>query len=159
MLEVNFQAVCEAPVSVAWEYLSDWRNAVKYMDGMEKYVPTGPLEKGLGSTFEGVMRVGPTPLTSNVETVAWDENQLAVYKSTSGVDTITKYRFTEIDANRCEVEYRMVIQLPGGIAGRAMEKVIEPLVRTSAANTEKNMVRVIGEFYSQRKEAKELLPE
>lgn len=153
MLEVNFQVVCDAPVAVAWEYLSDWRNAVKYMDGMEKYEPIGPLDKGIGATFEGVMRVGPTPLTSKVETVAWDENQLAVYKSTSGVDTITKYRFTELSVDRCEVEYRMVITLPGGIAGRAMEKVIEPLVRTSAANTEKNMARVIGEYYAQRKNA------
>lgn len=151
MLEVNFQAICDAPVWIAWEYLSDWRNAVKYMDGMEKYVPIGSLDKGLGAAFEGVVRLGPSPLTSQVETVVWDENQLAVYKSISGTDTVTKYRFTEIDTVRCEVEYRMVIQLPGGIAGRAMEKVIEPLVRASAAKTELNMIRVVGEYYAERK--------
>lgn len=149
MLEVCFTAPCAAPVEVAWEYLSDYRNAVKYMHGMVSYVPTGPLEKGLGATFDGTMKVGPSTMSSSVETVSWEENSLAAYKSTQGVDTSTIYRFRKIDDRHCEVEFTMVFELPGGVAGRAMEKAIEPIVRANGKQTCENMTRVIDEYYTQ----------
>ncbi|EME15499.1 SRPBCC family protein [Rhodococcus triatomae] len=148
MLEIVFVAPCAAPVQVAWEYFSDYRNAVKYMHGMVSYTPTGSLEKGLGASFDGAMKIGPSTMNSTVETVTWEENSLAVYKSIQGVDLTTTYRFSKVDDEHSEVQVEMLFELPGGVAGRAMEKAIEPIVRANANNTRDNMTRVVGEYYA-----------
>ncbi|MFF0816695.1 SRPBCC family protein [Rhodococcus sp. NPDC003318] len=151
MLETVFVAPCDAPVEVAWDYFSDHRNAVKYMHGMVSYTPTGPLDKCAGATFDGAMKLGPSTMKSTVETVTWEENSLAVYKSTQGVNLTTTYRFRKVDDDRCEVEVEMFFELPGGVAGRAMEKAIEPIVRSNANQTRDNMTRLVGEYHTEIK--------
>ncbi|MGW1493542.1 SRPBCC family protein [Streptomyces sp. NPDC002402] len=151
MTEVRFVATCNAPVDVVFEYLDDYRNVVEYWHGMSSYQPVGEPDQGLGSVFEAVSKVGPSTLKSTIRTIQWEKNVRVAYKSVSGMDTSTSFDFAVVDESRSSVEFCIEFRLPGGIAGRALEKTLEPFVNTAARNTAENITKKAEEYYAARR--------
>jgi len=152
MSEVHFETTCDAPVDVAFEYLDDYRHVLDYWHGMVSYTPIGDLNQGLGSTFEAVNKVGPSTLTTTLRTTVWEKNSRVVYESVSGMDTITVFEFSALGENRCRIDLRVRFRLPGGVAGRAMEKALAPFVGSATRNTADNLVREIAAYHRARPE-------
>ncbi|MGH3758451.1 SRPBCC family protein [Actinophytocola sp.] len=150
MGEVYFVATCDAPVEVAFEYLDDYRHVTDYWHGMVSYTPIGDLDQGLGSMFEAVNKIGPSTLATTLKTVVWEKNTRVVYESVSGMDTTTAFEFSATGESACRVEMRVRFRLPGGIAGRAMEKALEPFVGSATRNTAQNMAREINAYHRSR---------
>lgn len=148
MAEVSFTAACDAPVAVAFEYLDDYRNVLEYWHGMTSYRPVGQPDHGLGSVFEAVSKIGPSTVKSTIKTVEWEQNERVVYRSVSGMESATFFRFAAVDENHCTVEFRITFRLPGGVAGRALEKTLEPFVSTAARNTAENISKKVGEYHA-----------
>ncbi|MFI6644541.1 SRPBCC family protein [Streptomyces sp. NPDC050504] len=147
MTEVRFTATCDAPLDITFEYLDDYRNVTEYWHGMESYRPAGALDHGPGSMYEAVSKIGPSTLKSTIETVEWEKNTRIAYKSVAGMDSSTTFDFAAVDAAHSTVEFRIEFRLPGGIAGRAIEKSLEPFVATAARNTAANISKRVAEYY------------
>ncbi|WNV85248.1 SRPBCC family protein [Umezawaea sp. Da 62-37] len=150
MTEVHFVEKCDAPLEVAFEYLDDYRNVVEYWHGMTSYTPVGDLDHGLGSVYAAVSKIGPSTVKSTLKTIQWEKNALVAYKSTSGMDTSTTFTFSAVDASHSTVELRVEFHLPGGIAGKALEKTLEPFVNASAKKTAQNISTRIAAYYATR---------
>ncbi|MFE3656300.1 SRPBCC family protein [Streptomyces sp. NPDC059165] len=150
MTEVRFVATCSAPLDITFEYLDDHRNVTDYWHGMVSYRPVGDPEHGVGAKFQAVSKVGPSSVKSTIETVEWERNVRVAYKSISGMDSYTSFDFAAVDDTHCTVEFRVEFQLPGGIAGRMMEKTLEPFVSTAARNTANNISHGVAAHYASR---------
>ncbi|MER6393834.1 SRPBCC family protein [Streptomyces sp. NPDC059382] len=147
MTEVRFVATCNAPLDVTFAYLDDYRNVTEYWHGMTSYKPVGALDHGPGSIYEAISRMGPSTLKSTIETVEWEKDVRIAYTSVSGMDSNTTFDFAAVDATHSTVEFRIEFRLPGGIAGRAIEKTLEPFVATAARNTAANISKRVAEYY------------
>lgn len=150
MLSVSFSQKCPAPLGVVFEYLDDYRNVADYWDGMVSYGPTGDRDRGVGAIFEGEMKLGPTPMRSRLETVAREQDTLFEYRSVGGIKTSISYRLAAVDEHSTTVDFRLEFELPGGVAGRAVERTVEPLVRASAKKTAENLAREVSAYYAAR---------
>ncbi|WP_316525460.1 SRPBCC family protein [Kitasatospora brasiliensis] len=153
MTEVSSVAHCDVPLEVAFEYLDDYRNVTDYWYGMQSYQPVGELDHGLDSVFEATSKLGPSTVKSTVKTVRWERNALVEYKSVSGLDTATSFVFSAVDESRSTVEFRIEFHLPGGIAGRAMEKTLAPFVHTAVESTARSISVRVAEYYAARQAA------
>lgn len=145
---ISHSEICAAPLEVTFAYLDDYRNVLDYWHGMTSYQPVGEPHQGIGSVFEAVSKVGPSTVKSTVKTVHWEKDTRVSYKSIAGMDTATTFTFAAVDATHSRVEFSIEFHLPGGIAGRAMEKTLEPFVQTAAKKTAENIARVVSAHYA-----------
>ncbi|TCN49874.1 ribosome-associated toxin RatA of RatAB toxin-antitoxin module [Rhodococcus sp. SMB37] len=136
MIEVHHTAVAEVPVDVAFDYIDDHRTVPDWMFGVVRFEPVGAQIQGLGATFDATMRVGPKNLDSRVEIVEWEHRKAIVLSSISGFRTSSSWRFTELDDRQARLDVVFGYELPGGLAGRALGKLIEPIVGTAVRQTE-----------------------
>ncbi|MFI9626385.1 SRPBCC family protein [Streptomyces sp. NPDC052042] len=150
MSEVCFTATCDAPLDFAFSYLDDYRNVLEYWHGMTSYRPVGELDHGLGAVFESTIRLGPSSQRSTIKNVHWEENVRVSYESISGMRSTTSFLFREVSGNRSEVEIRIGFSLPGGMAGRALEKTLEPFISAAARNTAANISEKVSARYAGR---------
>ena len=150
MTEVNLVAECDAPVDVAFAYLADYRNVLDYWHGMTAFEPVGDLVHGMGSMFRSEVKIGPTVLKSTVRTVVWEENARLCYQSVAGMDSATSFTLTPLGEHRTRIAFHVDFRLPGGIAGKAMEKSILPLVNTAGRKTVENLANCIATQYAAR---------
>jgi len=151
MTDIRFIATCDAPLDVAFEYIDDHRNVLEYWHGMTKYQPVGEPDHGLDSVFEAVSKIGPSTLKSKIRTVEWKRNVLVAYRSVSGMESATTFDFAAVDEDHSIVELSVSFKLPGGIAGKALEKTLEPFVSTAAKNTAENISKKVAEYYAKRR--------
>ncbi|MFJ3904677.1 SRPBCC family protein [Streptomyces sp. NPDC090025] len=150
MSEVRFTAVCDAPLAFTFAYLDDYRNVLEYWHGMTLYRPVGERDQGLGARFESAIKIGASTQKSTIENVRWEENARLSYASVSGMKSTTDFLFRELPGNRSEVEVRIGFTLFGGIAGRALEKTLEPFVSASAKATAENISRFVSAHYAKQ---------
>lgn len=150
MNEVHFVEACEAPVEVAFDYLANYRNVTRYWHGMTSYRPAGELDHGLGAIYESVMKLGPATLKSTVKNVRWEKNSVLAYESVSGMKSATTFVLSAAGESRCTLAFRVEFELPGGLAGRAMERTLEPVVGVAAKKTAQNMTREIAAYHAAR---------
>jgi uncharacterized membrane protein len=136
MIEVHHSAVAEVPVDVAFDYIDDHRTVPDWMFGVVRFEPVSDQIHGLGAKFDATMRVGPKNLDSRVEIVEWDRNKAIVLSSISGFCTSSSWRFAELENEQTRLDVVFGYELPGGLAGRALGKLIEPIVGTAVRQTE-----------------------
>ncbi|MFD6860286.1 SRPBCC family protein [Rhodococcus sp. NPDC060086] len=136
MIEVRHSAVATVPVDVAFGYIDDHRTVPDWMFGVARFEPVGDRTHGLGARFDATMRVGPKNLDSRVEIVEWDRSKAIVLSSISGFRTLSSWRFTELGNEQTRLDVVFGYELPGGLAGRALGKLIEPIVGTAVRQTE-----------------------
>ncbi|MQY26402.1 SRPBCC family protein [Nocardia aurantia] len=146
MSEVSFVVSCDAPLEVAFAYVSDYRHVPDYFAGITSYVPSGAQTTGVGASFDAEMSIGPTSMSSVVAAEEWEDNRRLVFSSTGGVRNITTYDFTAVDETHSRIDFRFEFRLPGGLAGRALAQALEPLVSPAAQRTAENLSRNIAEF-------------
>ena len=153
MTEVSFVAACDAPVEAAFEYLDDYRNVPEYWHGMTSYRPVGDLDHGLGAVYEAESKIGPSTVKSTIKNEVWEKNVRVSYRSIAGMKSYTTFLFKPVDENHCTVEFRVEFRLFDGVAGRALEKTLEPFVSTAAKNTARNITTRVAAFHKARSAA------
>lgn len=135
MAEVSFSTECDAPTDVTFGYVADHRNVTEYWHGMTSYEPVGDRDAGLGAVFDAVSKLGPSNLRSRIEIVEFEPGSRLVFRSVSGTKSTTEYDFVSVGDGRCRLDFRIEFDLPGGIAGRAIEKSLAPFVSMAAKKT------------------------
>lgn len=143
MIHVRHTAVAVVPVDLAFAHIDDYRNVPDWMFGVSRFDPIGSLDQGLGATYDATMQLGPKALKSTVEVTEWEQDRLITLSSVSGFGNRSIWRFTPVDDRRTELSVDFGYELPGGLAGKAMGKLIEPFVVTAIRQTEANLRRQI----------------
>jgi uncharacterized membrane protein len=147
MVDIHHEGSCEAPVDVAFGYVDDYRTATKWMFGLAEFRPAGEKDHGLGAIFDGTFQVKPVKLHSTVECTEWKENELIAFRSIKGFKNTSTWRFISTGPTSTKVEVRFSYEVPGGLAGRALGKVLEPIVTLSVRHSDEALRKQIEARY------------
>jgi hypothetical protein len=121
---------------MAFAYLDDYRNATAWMFGLEKFTPVGEKVHGLGAVFDGTFHVRPIKLHSTIEVTGWEQDELIAFKSIKGFPNRSTWRFTADGDSRTDVDIVFSYELPGGLAGKALGRAMEPVVALSVRHSD-----------------------
>lgn len=119
----------------AFAYVNDHRHVPDWMFGVKKFEPVSETTYGLGATFDVVMNVGPKALKATLEVTEFVENEIVRLESINGFSAATVWRFAD-SGDGTAVEAELSYDLPGGIAGRALGAIIEPVVGQAVRHTD-----------------------
>jgi uncharacterized membrane protein len=114
----------DAPLEVVFAFVDDHRNTTRFLKGLDRWDPLDPEKvQGLGIRFRGEIKVGPVHLGGVLEVIEHVPLERVAYRSIEGprLDGVWSFRR---DRDRTVVELRNSFDLPGGIAGRMVGKVI-----------------------------------
>jgi uncharacterized membrane protein len=133
-IHIHKETECNAPRAKVFAYVDDYRNVPDWLYGISKFVPTTEKDRGFGAIFEGSINLGAT-LHSTIEVVAYDEGTMFEFDSIKGFKNSSKWTFEDVDANTTRIIADVSYELPGGIAGKALGKVIEPFVKIAVKHS------------------------
>jgi uncharacterized membrane protein len=143
MVDIHHEGSCEAPVEVAFAYVDDYRNATDWMFGLSAFEPVGDQVQGLDATFDGTFQVKPVKLHSTIKVTEWKENELIAFESIKGFHNWSTWRFIPESPTRTKIAVKFSYELPGGLAGKALGRVLEPIVMLSLRHSDENLRREI----------------
>lgn len=127
MVDVHAEAACAAPKEHAFGYIADYRNVGTWMYGVKRFVPVGDLDYGLDAVFDAALTVG-APIKTRVKVVDFEEGERFAFESIKGFVCSSTWLFESVNATSTRVRADISYTLPGGLAGKALGKAIEPFV-------------------------------
>jgi uncharacterized membrane protein len=148
MVDIHHEGSCAAPLDVAFAYLDDYRNATTWMFGLAEFKPAGAKDQGLGAVFDGTFQVKPVKLHSTIRITEWEQDKVIAFESIKGFRNWSTWRFIADGPTRTTIKVVFSYELPGGLAGRAMGKVLEPIVAISVRHSDEALRREIEARYS-----------
>lgn len=134
MRRVEKRVEVPAPVSEVFAYVDDVDNAGEWLYGLTRIVPVGEVEHGVGAQYDGAVRVG-VPLHSRIECTGWEQDRLIELTSVAGIHNTQRWEFRPLGERRCEVYARVDYDLPGGPAGKVIERAVSPVVGIAVQHT------------------------
>ncbi|WP_028475974.1 SRPBCC family protein [Nocardia sp. CNY236] len=150
MTVVTIVEDCVASAESAFVYVNDFRNLPQFLHGVQAFTVVGDQTEGVGATFDGHIQLGPVSLTSRLEVVRWEQNYAIGVKSIKGFQIESTFLFHTKGDELCTVDAIVDYRVPGGLAGRAVAKTIEPFVKVAVHHTTHNLVTQICAFHSAR---------
>ncbi|WP_416062058.1 SRPBCC family protein [Rhodococcus indonesiensis] len=144
MIHIRHSAVAEVPVDVAFAYLDDHRTVPEWMYGVHRFEPVGSQVNGIGAIFDVTMQIGPKGLDSRLAIVDWELDRRIVLDSIAGFRTSSWWELADLGDGRVRLDVDFAYQLPGGLAGRALGKLVEPVVSTAIRQTEQALRSNLG---------------
>jgi uncharacterized membrane protein len=129
-----------APVAVAFAYVDDFSTTKDWMYGLHRIEPVGEQLRGVGATYDGVMKLGVS-LTSRIRCTGWVQDELIEITSIKGIKNTQRWTFTDLGGDRTRVDASIDYTLPGGPAGRAIEAAVKPFISIAIAHTSETLVR------------------
>jgi uncharacterized membrane protein len=127
-----------APVDAVFDYVDEHSNTTRYMKDLTKWKPVGPNSHGKGAKFAVAMKAGPMTLSSVVDITTWTENAAIGWTSVEGFKQKGKWTFAP-RGDGTTATFDMEYELPGGIAGRMVSRVAEPIVRGNIEQSVRNL--------------------
>ncbi|MEU2036309.1 SRPBCC family protein [Nocardia amamiensis] len=150
MTEVKIVEDCVASAESAFAYVNDYQNLPRFLHGVESFTPVGEQTEGVGATFDGHMKLGPASLKSRIEVIRWEKDYAIGVKSIKGFEIESTFLFHAKGDALCTVDAIVDYRVPGGLAGRALGKTIEPFVKIAVQHTTHNLVTQIAAFHAAR---------
>jgi uncharacterized membrane protein len=150
MVDIRHEGACAAPLEAAFEYLDDYRNATDWMFGLARFEPAGEQTQGLGAVFDATFQVKPVKLHSTIEVTQWEANTVIAFESVKGFRNWSTWRFVADGADRTRIQVVFSYEMPGGLAGRAMGKALEPIVAMTVRHSDEALRREIEAFARSR---------
>jgi uncharacterized membrane protein len=147
MVDIHHEGSCAAPVDIAFAYLDDYRHATTWMFGLHEFAPVGAQDQGLGAVFEGTFQVKPVKLRSTINVTRWEQNKLIAFESIKGFRNWSTWEFHADGPERTTIRVTFSYELPGGLAGRALGKALEPIVAVSVRHSDEALRREIEARY------------
>ncbi|MDF0530000.1 SRPBCC family protein [Tsukamurella sp. 8F] len=126
MPTVSHTAVARTSVHDAFEYVSDYRTVPNWFFGITRFVPKGELDHGLGAVYDSAVKVGPKTLDSVVKVTEFEQDELVTLTSIEGFSTNSRWEFAPTDDGQTRLSVDFTYDLPGGIAGKMLGKLLEP---------------------------------
>ncbi|WP_054811613.1 SRPBCC family protein [Nocardia arizonensis] len=148
MTEVKIMTACAASAESAFRYVNDYRNLPRFLHGVQSFTPVGEQIEGVGAAFDGHIKLGPASLRSRVRVNRWEEDFAIGITSVEGFEVCSTFLFHVEGDDLCTIDAIVDYRVPGGLAGRALGRTIEPFVKITVRHTTDNLIRQITEFHS-----------
>lgn len=139
MGSISITRSMDTPVETVFAYVDDYHHTTSYMQGLSRWKPTGSLSHGKGAEFDVAMKAGPWDLGSIVEITKWTANKLIAWESRSGFQQAGQWSFKK-NGDGTEVAFTLDYEFPGGLAGKALSRGAEPIVRMNLEKSLDNLV-------------------
>ncbi|MEV0249836.1 SRPBCC family protein [Nocardia sp. NPDC050712] len=150
MTEVKINETCAASAESAFSYMNDYRNLTEFLYGIQSFTPVGTQVEGVGAAFDAHVKLGPASLKSRVEVNKWEENAAIGITTIKGFEIHATFRFQPKGADACTVDALVDYRVPGGLAGKALGRTIEPFVKVAVKHTTDNLIKQIAAFHIAR---------
>jgi uncharacterized membrane protein len=147
MVEIHHVGHCAAPVSFAFAYVDDYRNATTWMFGLTSLESVTEPQTGLGARYDGTFSVKPIKLASTVEVTEWEQDSVISLKSIKGFPNQSTWRFEPAGDNATRLIILFSYDLPGGIAGKMLGRALEPVVALSVRHSDEALRKHIDAAY------------
>ena len=147
MVDIHHEGSCAAPIDVAFAYLDDYRHATDWMFGLARFEPAGEQDQGLGAVFDGTFQVKPVKLASTIKVTEWQQDKVIAFESIRGFRNWSTWRFEPLGPAETKIDVTFSYELPGGLAGKAMGRVLEPIVTLSVRHSDEALRRAIEARY------------
>ncbi len=136
MTTINHTATASVPLSTAFAHVADYRTVPQWFFGISRFVPQGEKDYGLGATYDSAVKIGPKELGSVVEVTEFEEDRLITLTSIAGFRTASRWNFRAVDEDTTELAVEFTYELPGGLAGKALGRIIEPFAAQAVKHSE-----------------------
>ncbi|SHG25882.1 Polyketide cyclase / dehydrase and lipid transport [Jatrophihabitans endophyticus] len=148
MVHLHHDGIAEAPVAVAFAYIDDPAHVPTWMFGVERFEVRDPATpRGLGAVFDATFHVKPVKLASRVEITQWEQDRLIALTSIKGFSNSSVWRFEPDGPDRTKISVEFSYDLPGGIAGKALGRAVEPVVAMSVRHSDAALRKHIAEHH------------
>ncbi|MBA0046028.1 SRPBCC family protein [Mycobacterium sp. NPDC050853] len=146
MTHIHHRSTAKVPMAYAFDYISDAHHLADWMFGIEHVRFVNEVERGPGARYDVAINLGAT-LRSTIEVVGWEPDTLFTTESRSGIDNQIECRFQPVSADETELEINIDYRLPGGLAGRALGKVISPFISLAITHSDEKLRKILEEGY------------
>lgn len=147
MGRINISATAAVPLPVAFAYVDDYRTVPDWMFGLSKFEPITDQDHGLGAEYDTVMNLGPKAMRSKVRVTDWELDTVIELTSYQGMVNSSRWEFRRVDDLATELIVDFRYEFGGGLAGKALAKMVEPLVGEAMRQTETNLCKRVEEHY------------
>ncbi|QIS04482.1 SRPBCC family protein [Nocardia brasiliensis] len=147
MGHVEHSAACKAPADFAFGYVADYRNVPRWMFGIRHFTPVGEQTSGVGAVFDTALHLGPTTLHLRADTIEWLEGARITMRAIKGIEGSIRWDFEAIDPDTTNVGATADYRVPGGLAGRVLDRVIQAFIGPAIRHTEKHLREQIETSY------------
>ncbi|MFI8566325.1 SRPBCC family protein [Rhodococcus sp. NPDC078407] len=139
MRVINHSAIASTSREAAFAYLDDFSNVPQWMFGITRFEPTSEVTSGLGATYDATMQIGPKALRSVVHVTEWVHNERLTLESVEGLSNSSTWSFEDVGDGKTRLVVVFRYSLPGGIAGKLLAAVVEPVVGQAIRHTESTL--------------------
>lgn len=87
-----------------------------------------------------------------LEVTEWEKNRIIKLSSLGGVSNSSTWEFAAIDDSKTELSVDFAYKLPGGIAGKALGRLIGPFVENAVRNSEETLRHSLEQQFAARGE-------
>ncbi|MFC9893192.1 SRPBCC family protein [Nocardia sp. NPDC127579] len=150
MTEIKINESCAGSAESAFAYMNDYRNLTKFLYGIQSFTPVGDQVEGIGAAFDGHVKLGPASLKSRVEVDKWERDAVIGITTIKGFEIHATFRFHPQGPDACTVDALVDYRVPGGLAGKALGRTIEPFVKIAVKHTTENLIKQIVAFHTTR---------
>lgn len=151
MIHIRHAGEAAAPIEVVFAYIDDHTTVPEWMFGVSEFTPVGEFTEGIGAQFDSIMKVGPAAFESRLEVTEWVENEVITLSSLSGTSTISTWRFVSKGEAVTELNVDFAYNLGGGLAGKALNRLVEPFMGTAVRTTEESLRRNVEKIYANQR--------
>ncbi|MEU0869784.1 SRPBCC family protein [Nocardia brasiliensis] len=149
MGHVEHSAACKAPVDFTFTYVADYRNVPKWMFGIRHFTPVGDQTFGVGAVFDTALHLGPTTLHLRADTTEWIDGSRVTMRAIKGIEGSIRWDFEALSPETTKVSATADYRVPGGFAGRFLDRVIQAFIGPAIRHTEKHLREQIETSYRQ----------
>jgi len=116
-----------APIDVAFQYLTDWPKQHEWMLGTHVEVKSDGDARYVGGKIAAFTGIGPLGFWDTMTITTWQAPHFVEVDHTGTLVRGTGYmRFTEVDEASCVFEWGEVLEIPLGFVGRLGFGVLRP---------------------------------
>jgi uncharacterized membrane protein len=131
MTTIRVGGTIAAPPESIFAYVTDYKLAPLFIDGLQTLTPAGEPTSEAGARFDAEMRIGPKSFQATIEIAAYEENCLVTWSASSGEQRSLTFKLKP-DGLGTQVVLEISYERPGGLTGSLLAPIIEETVRSRA---------------------------
>jgi uncharacterized protein YndB with AHSA1/START domain len=116
MHEVRQSIEIAAPVTTVFDFVADFRNALEWMYGFNRFEPITAVSTGQGARVKASGRIAGMPMTTELEITQFIPNHKLVSVSRSGFKSLSAWVFEPVDLGT-KITFIGYYELPLGRLG------------------------------------------
>lgn len=144
---IEHSASADVPRSHAFAYVDNYRNVPQWMFGIQSFKSVGDVDHGLGAIYAAEMHIGPKTLRSTLRVTEWVQDEILTPSSVEGFPTVSTWAFSDGEDGNTKLDVHFSYTFPGGLAGRALSALVEPVVGQAIRHTESTLRKELHASY------------